>query len=41
MNMLTKQQILLLHTQLISQSGGSDDIRQVLFSEKARIYASF
>ena len=27
MNMLTKQQILLLHSQLIRQSGGSDGIR--------------
>ena len=27
MNMLTKQQILLLHSQLIRQSGGSDNIR--------------
>ena len=27
MNMLTKQQILLLHTQLIRQSGGTDGIR--------------
>ena len=27
MNMLTKQQILLLHTQLIRQSGGTDGVR--------------
>jgi death-on-curing protein len=27
MNMLTKQQILLLHAQLIRQSGGTDGIR--------------
>lgn len=27
MNMLTKQQIILLHTQMIQQSGGSDGIR--------------
>lgn len=27
MNILTKQQIILLHTQMIQQSGGSDGIR--------------
>ena len=34
MNMLTKQQILLLHSQLIRQSGGSDGIRDEALSTK-------